>query len=458
MYCQQNSVESGGLTPTPLLMSTPTLDMRGTSIKIYIVLFEQLQSTMIGKGGSMSKYPAQNFTGNNVFIQYIGQPIAYIMSLCLVVLALRCGNDKAQTYCNISQSAGGSFTPAIAFGINDELYVVWADSMPGNLEIYFSEMNSNGTWSQGMNISNNSSVSVTPFVATDNAGNVHVCWWDHENDSYDSKISYRMRHTYGNWDTTEILAFSSASDSAHELPRIVCDRDDNIYVMWTCRGHLLYEIKAANSTWSEIMEVPDASAGNPARLTTDLQNNLHITWEGGNDDILYQMRTPGGTWQNLATVTQGVSIPLRPNITIDGPGAAYIVWTARDYDGDRYVYYACNSTGAWSDPEKLPIKAASDQAWYSTIAAENDGTLHFIWEDWTKDSAGSYGNADIYYAKKYADGLWTEVHNISNTMGSSHCSVGNLIVDNLGNVYIVWADDEEGNFEIFYYMIPEDSL
>ncbi|MGB3342201.1 MAG: hypothetical protein WBB37_12070 [bacterium] len=381
-----------------------------------------------------------------------------IFFICTMLFVLGCGKEDEPLYVNISQSAGASHTPAIAVGNNDELYVVWADSTPGNLEIFFSETTNNGMWSQGINISNNTSISACPFIDVDNLGNIHICWWDLESDSYDSKISYRMRSATNSWANIEILAFSSAPDSAHELPRIICDKDNNVYVMWTCRGELRYKIKSSTGIWSEIMVVPYAPTSNPAELATDLQGNLHLTWEGGNNDILYQMRIPDGTWQNLATITQGVSSPLIPDITVDNTGIVYITWTARDNDLNRYVYYSDNKAGNWAEPEKLPMQDIDDQGWYSTITSENGGTVHFIWENWTQDTAGNYGNADIYYAKKYSDNIWSEVHNISNTAGKSICDAGSIADDIFGNIHIVWADNDLGNFEVFYLKIPVDSL
>jgi hypothetical protein len=42
-------------------------------------------------------------------------------------------------------------------------------------------------------------------------------------------------------------------------------------------------------------------------------------------------------------------------------------------------------------------------------------------------------------------------------MGSL-CGCSNLALDDLDNVHIVWADDEEGVVDIFYFKLPADSL
>lgn len=387
-----------------------------------------------------------------------------LLTMCFLMTVIICRRkEERPAYENISESPGSSFTPAIAVDNNGKVYIVWADSTPGNYEIYFVEKANNGTWTKSMNISNNTLNSHCPFIDVDGLGNLHVCWWDISNDTPITRVSYRMRKANGTWDTVEVLGQVSVADSSYNLPRIICDINNNVYVIWEggapMTSLLRYRIKR-NSIWSEIMVVPDAPACNPAQLATDRWGNLHLVWEGGNYDILYQMRTPNGDWENLATLIQGGAYyPLLPDISVDGSGVVHICWCARAGPESRhYIYYTHNKSGTWAEPIKLPMKKTDDLGWYGIIDSGEDGTLHFIWEDRTKDTTGSYGNADIYYVRKYPGGAWSEVHNISNTGGVSYCDVGSIAVDNWGNAHIVWTDDELGNFEVFYLKIPRDSL
>jgi hypothetical protein len=376
-------------------------------------------------------------------------------------MILACGKESnIPAYENISQSAGKSVVPAVAVSSDGTIYVVWADSLAdNNIEILFSE-NYGGGWSTGLNISNNFTYSVAPFIDVDELGNVHVCWWDFVYDGPDSRILYRMRGSDGVWCSIEEIAHTTTTvDSVCELPRIVSDNMNNVYVMWGryvgAGSGLRYSIKS-NGNWSAVMAVPGSGAVNPAALATDGFGNLHIAYEGSNA-IHYEMRTLSGAWQDFHTIAQGPSVPLQPDIAVDGSGVAYVTWS--EQDDHYYIYYSDNEAGYWADPIQLPMNRPEDIGFYSAIDSEDDGTLHFVWKGRTKDTLTNvYGSGEVSYVRKYADNEWSDVHNISNTAARSIVDVGSIDVDDVGNAHIVWADEELGNLEVFYLMVPRDSF
>ncbi|MBE0433961.1 hypothetical protein IBX73_10925, partial [candidate division WOR-3 bacterium] len=362
-------------------------------------------------------------------------------------------------YENISQTSGNSFTPSVAVSNDGTVYVVWAESTGvNNFEIFFSENHGSG-WSDALNISANATISVAPDVTVDGSGNVHVCWWDFIFEGPDNMALYRMRRADGTWDTIQVVAHTTtASDSVVTLPRIAAGFNDVVYIMWwgyMGESGLRYRIKA-DGNWSDIMVVPGLLAHNPASISVDLYGNLHIAYEGS-DAIHYEMLTPGGTWQNFATITEGSQYRLRPDITIDEVGVVYVTWSMPD--DEYYIYYSENSAGTWASPTKLPMQMPDDIGFESSIDIDRDGCLHFVWQNRTKDAAtNQYGETDIYYVCRSSSGDWSSVHNISNTAGISIAHGGSLQVDESGNAHVVWADNELGNYEIFYLKIPKDSL
>jgi len=218
---------------------------------------------------------------------------------------------------------------------------------------------------------------------------------------------------------------------------------------------LRYRIKTGDQ-WSDIMTVPGLLAHNPARLTVDVYRNLHIAYEGS-DAIHYEMLTAGGTWQNFTTVNEGSQFRLRPDITTDGTGVVYVTWSMPDEE--YYIYYSENSAGTWASPTKLPMHKPDDIGFESALDVDGEERLHFVWQNRTKDSTtNQYGETDIYYVYRLVSGAWSSVYNISNTMGISLIHEGCLAVDEQGGAHIVWADNELGDYDIFYLKIPEDSL
>lgn len=381
--------------------------------------------------------------------------------ICCILLTLACTKTQnAPLYVNISQTSGDSFTPAVAVSSDGAVYVVWAESTGvNNCEIFFSE-NRGGGWSSGLNISNNTTYSVVPAIDIDESGNVHTCWWDFVYEGPDSRILYRMRTTEGTWDSIEVVAHTiTSTDSNCALPRMVCDNAGDVYVVWGfyvgLGSRLLYRIRS-NGSWSEAMVIPGEDAVNPAALATDGLRNLHIAYEGS-DAIHYEMMTPSGTWQDYYTISDGVAMPLQPEIAVDGGGVAYVTWAEKN--GHYYVHCSENAAGYWADPSSIPKENTDDIGFFSSIDAEDDGTLHIVWGNRTLDTiANAYGSAEVNYVRKYADGNWSDIHNISNTSAWSIVDVGSIAVDDLGNAHIVWADAELGNFEVFYFMVSRDSL
>jgi len=381
-----------------------------------------------------------------------------LLILFCCVACLTCPKDNdTPAWENISQTERDSYTPTIAADDNGNVYVVWADSTPGNAEILFAEKYANGIWSEPSNISNSPSIDVVPFIDIDGFGNLHTCWWQIESGVPDARILYRMRDAAGVWQDSRILAQTTSSDSEYALPRIICDSNSNVFVVWEAVGTLRYVYQAPGDTWSDILTIPNSSAGNPAELATDPQSNLHIGWPGGSDQIKYQMRTSDGTWQDYTVVDDHTSFPFGKDITTDGAGNAYITWD-KNYGGNgRYVYYATNKSGTWSERIELPRVRDSDEGAQCACAAEEDGTLHLIWRNWRRDTP-EYVAAEIHYAKQYPDDTWSNIHNISNTNSESTCGVRGIALDGYGNAHIVWSDHEPGNYDILYIMIPADSL
>jgi hypothetical protein len=169
------------------------------------------------------------------------------------------------------------------------------------------------------------------------------------------------------------------------------------------------------------------------------------------------MITPDGSWQNYAVVYDYTSSPFGKDITTDGAGNVYITWD-KNYGGNgRYVYYATNKSGTWSERIEFPKLRNSDEGAQCACVAEEDGTLHLIWRNWRRDT-DEYVPAEICYAKQYSDSTWSDVYNISNTESESRCNVRSIALDAEGNIHIVWSDHEPGNYDIFYIMIPADSL
>jgi hypothetical protein len=100
------------------------------------------------------------------------------------------GTDGGATWTTsqrLSVTPGGSQEePAIAIDSSGNLYVVWYDSTPGNLEIYYKKSADGGTtWTADQRLTWTPCVSWSgpmgsgwPDFAIDSSGNLHIVWLD----------------------------------------------------------------------------------------------------------------------------------------------------------------------------------------------------------------------------------------------------------------------------------------
>ena len=80
----------------------------------------------------------------------------------------------------ITWTSGGSYYPALAIDASGYLHVVWHDDTPGNYQIYYKRSTDGGTtWSANQRLTWTSNDSITPDIAVDPPGRVHVVWHDY---------------------------------------------------------------------------------------------------------------------------------------------------------------------------------------------------------------------------------------------------------------------------------------
>jgi len=86
----------------------------------------------------------------------------------------------------LTWNASSSWNPAITVDSSEDLHLVWADSSPGNYEIFYKSSGDGGaTWSGNIRFSRTAGESAFADVGVDSLGRIYVVWHDDTPGNYE---------------------------------------------------------------------------------------------------------------------------------------------------------------------------------------------------------------------------------------------------------------------------------
>jgi hypothetical protein len=237
------------------------------------------------------------------------------------------GDDFDRTK-NLSNNAGFSFDPQIAAAGNS-VYVAWADTTPGNSDVFFKRSTDRGDdFDRTKNLSNNDGSSTDPSIAA-SENNVYVVWNDLTPGNLDI---FFKRSTDRGHDFVRTKNLSN-NDRFSMEPRIATS-GNNVYVVWndltpgnleilfkrsTDRGHDFDRTKnlSNNAAFSELSQI--AASG----------NNVYVAWADttpGRTDVFFKRSTDrGDDFDRTKNLSDNDGSALNPQIAVSGNNV-YVVW------------------------------------------------------------------------------------------------------------------------------------
>ena len=331
-----------------------------------------------------------------------------------------------------TESDGDSNSPSIVMDSEDTLHIVWQDLSDylgaggSDWDIFYKKHYANGTWTTTEVLSTESTLSsMDAEIAVDSKDNLHIVYRDFTNylaSGNDLDIFYKMwNQTTETWSAAEIVSTESTADSTN--PDIAIDSYDNIHVVWQDSTNLacgsdwdvFYKSKDFETqSWTTTKVVSEASTGNSGNpsIAIDGHNGVQIVWED------YTDYAGSGTDSDIFH-------------------RSYNAWL--DWSVTKVV--STESTAASERPELIKDKLM----WTSD---DNQNLLHIVWRDATNIDLTSTSDFDIFYKSYRFYSLYDELQN--SWSDTEVVSLGcdyfpsiypSLTQDELGNVYIVWADD-----------------
>ena len=278
------------------------------------------------------------------------------------------------------------------------------------------------------------------------------------------------------WDMSLASGGGLSNTNYAEYPTIATDSLGNVHVAWRTSYEVLsvyyYDIYYAywNITtgyWNKSLatdgglsdiSTPESESIYPA-IAVDSYDNVHVVWDwtdGGETYYAYWNSTTGYWNKSLAT-DGGLSNTAYPShwpaIAIDPSNNVHVAWDENlccpDDDEIYYAYWNSN-TGYWNKSlaagEGLSVN--SGQSRKPSVAADPSGNVHIVWRD------QSDGDWEIYYAYwNSTTKFWNK--SLASSGGLSDNSVDSdnpsITTDSAGNVHVVWQDlYNYGDYDVYY--------
>ena len=185
--------------------------------------------------------------------------------------------------------------------------------------------------------------------------------------------------------------------------------------------------------------------GVPAVIETD-DGFLWIFWSRKIIDrynLFYvKSANSGVSWSQETQLTANGSANLGVSAFQVADGAVWVVW-ASDRTGNYDLYYKFSSDFgvSWSDDTQLTFDSGKDLK--PVICQMSDES---IWIVWSSSRSGGY---DIYAKTSSDNGAsWSDA--IRLTMDSSLDKMPSIAQMSNGVIWVVWASDRTGNYDLYY--------
>jgi len=210
-----------------------------------------------------------------------------------------------------------------------------------------------------------------------------------------------------------------------------------------------------DAPWSANVRVND-DTGQAAQyypsISIDASGNAYAVWDddrNGNWDIYFSYRPAGGTWAaNVRVNDVSTGVRLNPSIAADSGGNAYAVWgDCRDGNWDIYFSYR-PAGGTWGANVRVNDDAGMIAQGLPAIAVDASGNAYAVWADERN------GDWDIYFSYRPAGDTWGANVRVNDDAGQAAQYHPSIAIDASGNAYAVWSDSRNGDSDIYFSYRP----
>ncbi|HKY06303.1 MAG TPA: sialidase family protein, partial [Blastocatellia bacterium] len=292
---------------------------------------------------------------------------------------------------NLSKSKGEAFGPSLAINMTGKTraYATYHDTSPGTTQAFLVKSKKGSKFKKAANITPHDGGAFSPRVAVDSNEQVNVVWGD--------TLEVRKRVVFlrsldQGATFSEPVDISRSSGDAFE-PEIAVDKDNAINVAWedTATGTSLIMFTRstdAGESFSEPVRVssPDARA-TEANIAVDSLGNIHVVWVGASGDTLqafYARSTDGGTtFSEPVNLSQVEGADIHKLVIATFNENVYVAYNNEANNSRQVFLVKSKDSGlSFSDPVRVSnADRAKGRAHSPALAVDSTGLLHIVWID-----------------------------------------------------------------------------
>jgi len=409
--------------------------------------------------------------------------VASSIAIALIIISIVPGRVAAAPPFNTNarvddtgSGTSGQYAPDMGLNGSGEIYVTWMDDRNGNDDIYFARSLDGGSSFQTNVRVDDTGVGTSnqryPAMAVNSSGEIYIAWWDRR-EGADSDLYFARSLDEGvSFGTNIRLDDTGSGTSSQGSVDLAVGNDGTIYAAWLDNRNGNQHIWTANSTnegqsfgTNRVIYALGSQAEPSIAMSDD--GIIYVVWQdatsGNNDIVLSKSTNRGYTFTvpiRVDDTGSGTTEQSAPKVAVATNGDVYVAWY--DYRNGNYdIYFAKSIDDGASFGANVRVDDTGSNLFAQmgpSIAVHGNGNIYVAWYD----ARNGATNWDIYYAVSTNGGasFGTNIR-VDDSAVSSSQTWPDIKVDSIGDVYVVWQDNRNGNYDIYFsrtgYTTPEFS-
>ncbi|HKU49762.1 MAG TPA: sialidase family protein [Nitrososphaera sp.] len=367
--------------------------------------------------------------------------------------------ENFSEHVNVSNDTSTSVSPQIAVS-GDNVFLVWyGNILSENSEVYFSTSTDGGeNFSAPINLSNNTGSSTNPQIAILDEDTIFIVWEDNDpsiSNSTSNEIVFR-KSTDAGMSFGELVNISQ-SDAHSTSPRVASSSSGKVYVAWEDSGAgSIIKFSASTESTSNSFSIPaelGPGIGFSIKLRAMGADDVYVSWSdfAANKDVFFASSHNAGNSFNVVNISRNnPSVSTSPEFAISDDEHIWLVWNDKE-EGDGDVYLANSTDNGATFSTGLNLSNNTFPSAFPQIAISDDGSsLYAVWQN----DLDAGGTRDIFFSGSTDAGdSFTTPANVAINPELSESQAITMIQNRL---LVVWSDSSPGNPEVLFRTMSLD--